>query len=119
VVAYLLGALVVMLVLAFVVLPLVRRPAEPTTIVRGPSPAEERAGIYRALVELELDQRVGKITEADFQETQQALLGRAAALIAEEDASAAAIGERVEREIAAMRESLRAAPEAHASETHP
>jgi len=102
---YALAALVVLAVLAFVVFPLVRG-------VRGvPAPmtagaAQERATIYQELVELELDQRVGKITEADYREQADILLARAASLISEEDAEISAADEQIEREIAAVRASL-------------
>lgn len=111
-VAYALGVLVVVLVLAFVVLPLMRRRAPTTAVAATPSLAERRAEIYRELTELELDQRVGKVSAADYQEQSEALLARAAVLIAAEDAEAAAIDQQVEREIAEVRASLK-----HASET--
>ena len=109
---YLLGALVVTAVISFVVLPLLRtrRPA-PSTIVQTTS-RDERAEIYQELIELELDQRVGKLAEADYRELSDALLARAAALISEEDAQTAALEDQIEREIAAIRASLRTAPEA-------
>jgi cytochrome c553 len=114
--AYALGALVVVGVLAFVVLPLVRRRAAAVTTPATPSLAEQRAEIYRELTELELDQRVGKISERDYREQSEALLARAAALIAAEDAEAATIDERIEREIAEARALLEKAPEAQARE---
>ena len=61
--AYLFGALVVLAVLAFVILPLLRRPALRADSAAGPSTAEQRAEIYRELVELELDRGVGKVVE--------------------------------------------------------
>ena len=105
-VIYLLGALVVLAVLTFVVLPLVRRQARVPAVPPMPSLAEQRAAIYRELTELELDQRVGKVTEADFKETSELLLARAAALISDEDAEAADLDARVEREIAEARARL-------------
>lgn len=103
---YLLGALVVVVVLAFVVLPLVRRRASGSVPVVA-SPADERAAIYGELIELELDQRVGKVDEADYQALSETLLARAAELIAAEDALSGDADSEVEREIAAARESLR------------
>jgi hypothetical protein len=106
---YLFGVLVVVAVLAFVALPLVRRTdadqASPTSV---PASAEERAAIYAELVEPELDHRVGKVSESDFNEQREGLLARAAALIAAEDAELATTDEQIEREIAATREALRA-----------
>lgn len=101
---YLLGGLVVVAVLAFVVLPLVRRTGGETATVASPAPAEERAAIYRELLELELDQRVGKVTEADYKELSEALLARAAALISVEDAESTTVDAAIEHEIAAMRQ---------------
>src|SRR6476619_4174065 len=104
--AYALGALVVVAVLAFVVLPLVRRQASAVLTATTPSLAEQRAEIYQELTELELDQRVGKVSERDYREQSEALLARAAALIATEDAETATIDERIEREIAEARAQL-------------
>jgi cytochrome c-type biogenesis protein CcmI len=109
--AYALGALVVILVLAFVVMPLVRRRATSAAVAATPSLAEQRAEIYRELTELELDQRVGKISAADYQEQSETLLARAAALISAEDAEAAAVDRQIEREIAEARASLKQASE--------
>lgn len=103
---YALAALVVLGVLAFVVLPLVRGVQAPAPSAGASTAAEARAEIYRELVELELDQRVGKVTEADYRDQADALLARAAALISREDAATAAVEEQVEREIAAARVSL-------------
>ena len=114
--AYVLGALVVILVLAFVVLPLVRRRSAPTPVAAMPSLVEQRAEIYRELTELELDQRVGKISAADYQEQSEALLARAAELIAAEDAETAAIDGQIEGEIAEARASLKQASESTAPE---
>jgi Tfp pilus assembly protein PilN len=114
-VAYAIGALVVLLVLAYVVMPLLLR-RQTTTAATGetvlaPSLAEQRASIYRELTELELDQRVGKVAEADFAEQSEALLARAASLISLEDArndtGQTDLDAQVEREIAEVRASLR------------
>ena len=104
---YVLGGLVVLGALAFVIWPLLRPVSTPTTVAESePSPAEQRAAIYRELVELELDQRLGKIDEADHQAQADVLIARAAALIGEDDDTRENIDERLEREIAAERESL-------------
>jgi hypothetical protein len=116
-VAYALGALVVILVLAFVVLPLVRRRAVTARAVAAPSLAVQRAEIYQELTELELDQRVGKISDSDYQEQSEALLARAAALIAVEDAEAALVEQEIEREIAEARASLEETADAQGSRT--
>jgi cytochrome c-type biogenesis protein CcmI len=106
-VEYVLSGLIVVAVLAFVVLPLLRgRRADPEAPV-ALDPAQERAAIYRELLELELDQKVGKIAEADYQEINDALLARAAALISQEDAASISADAEVEREIAEARRALR------------
>jgi hypothetical protein len=105
---YALAALVVLAVLAFVVLPLVRGVEAAPVAPAASTAAQERAAIYQELVELELDQRVGKVAEADYREQADVLLARAAALISEEDAQASAADEQIEREIAAMRAAMHA-----------
>jgi hypothetical protein len=108
---YVLAAVVVVAVLAFVVLPLVRGGTPSPADASAPvvlSAAQERAAIYQELVELELDQRIGKVTADDYREQADALLARAAALISAEDADASAADEQIEREIAAVRAGLHA-----------
>ena len=108
---YLFGGLVVVAVLAFVVLPLLRGgPSHPDTDAEpAPDPARQRAAVYAELLELELDQKVGKIAEADYREVNEALLARAAALISQEDAASTAADAVLEREIAVARAALRRA----------
>jgi uncharacterized membrane protein YccC len=109
--AYLAGAAVVLAVLAFVGWPLVRRqPVLDVPSAATDDPAAQRSRIYRELVELELDHRIGKLTRADFHEQSDALLARAAALIVAEDSQTHDVEEQVEREISAMREALRLTP---------
>jgi hypothetical protein len=106
---YLLGAVVVLAALAFVALPLLRPRQVATQADEAPSLAEQRAEVYRELLELELDQRVGKLDEADYLAQCEALIARAAALMSAEDASLREVDEQIEREIAAQRSALRAA----------
>lgn len=116
---YVLGGLVVVAVLAFVVLPLLRgRQTTPAALVTDSS-TDERAGIYRELLELELDQKVGKITEADYREISEALLARAAALISDEDALVTGADDELEREIAEMRTTLRSTEPTPAKSSSP
>jgi hypothetical protein len=64
--------------------------------------------LYREILDAELDYRLGKLSEADYQETTAGLLSRAAALIdPDEAAGEAEVAALVEREIAAMRQALR------------
>ncbi len=104
---YLLGALATLAALAFVAYPLFRRGAPAMSAVEAPETfAERRAAVYRELLELEFDHRVGKLSDADFRELSEAALERAASVLAEADASQAATDEHLEREIASVRESL-------------
>ena len=104
---YLLGGLVVLIALAFVGWPLLRPPRSvPTGEAPVLSSAEQRAAIYRELLELELDQRLGKLDEADYRALADALLARAAALLSAEDATIESLDEQIEREIAEHRRAL-------------
>jgi hypothetical protein len=119
-VEYLAGALVVCAVLAYVGYPLVRHSQTGAALTGGEgNSADERAAIYRELVELELDHRIGKVTVADFRELSDGLLARAAALIVAEGTETGTIEEQVEHEIAAMRTALRLTPSATTSERQP
>jgi hypothetical protein len=104
---YPLGALVVLAVLAFVALPIVRRGQPRSVVAPAAGPAETRAAIYQELLELELDQKVGKIAEADYRELSEGLLMRAASLISDEDDHPAPEDDAVERAILQARLSLR------------
>ena len=104
---YLLGTIVVVGVLAFVVLPLLRRQQPTPDDQHTIDPTNERTEIYRELLELELDQKVGKIAEADYQEISDAMLARAATLISQEDADSLASDAQLEREIAEARAALK------------
>lgn len=109
--SYVAGAVVVLAVLVFVGWPLIRRqPDTPATRSRQSDPAEQRTQIYRELIELELDHRIGKLTAADYHEQSEAMLGRAAALIVAEDIQVHTVDDQLEREIRAMRAALRLAP---------
>ncbi len=109
-----LGAIVVVLALAFVVYPLLRpkqRAAlEPVRGSESDNPWAARQTIYREMLELEFDHRVGKLDEADFQQLSEDCLARAAALMAESDARRAGADDTVEQEVAALRADLHAAP---------
>jgi hypothetical protein len=108
-VEYLAGALVVLAALAFVAYPLVRRAgAEEAVAERPPSFAERRAAVYRELLELEFDHRVGKLSDADFRQLSDACLARATQLVAEEERETEAIDARIEREVALLRGALAA-----------
>lgn len=106
----LLGALVVALAIGFVVLPLFRSDGAGDESVVEPGSLNgvaARRQIYREVLELEFDHRVGKLTDQDYRALSAACLDRAAALVAEEERQTAAADARVEQEIAEMRRALR------------
>ena len=106
---YLAGTLAVAAALAFVAYPLFRRSASPAPEVEAAdSYAELRAAVYRELLDLEFDHRVGKLSDADFRQLSDACLARAAGLVAAEEQTTEALDARIEREVAAMRAALQA-----------
>lgn len=106
---YLAGAVVVLAALAFVAQPLFRRAEAVTPPDESPeSYAERRAVVYRELLELELDHRIGTLNDADFHQLSDACLARAASLVAAEEQTTEAVDARIEREVAAMRAALHA-----------
>ena len=110
-----LAAAVVGSALAFVAWPLLR-PAgarEEAGVRDGDANSvQQRQLIYAEILELELDHEMGKLSDADYRELSQAALDRAARSLANADATGADRDERLEREIAAARESLRVLPSA-------
>jgi hypothetical protein len=106
----LLGATVVAVAIGFVVWPLFR--TEQSADERAPeagglSGITSRREIYREVLDLELDHRVGKLSDEDYRALSEASLARATALVAEEERQIEAADIRVEQEIAAMRQALR------------
>lgn len=104
---YIVGAVALLAALCFVAYPLFRRspvaPAQPAE----PSFSVQRADVYRELLELEFDHRVGKLNDADFRQLTDACIARASALVAAEERTTKALNARIEREVAAMRAALR------------
>lgn len=107
------AGLVVAVALGYVIQPLLnpRSAIEPskTSDSAMVSLATRRRAIYQEMLELELDYRIGKLDEHDYRELSDACLDRAASLLREEDDQTAATEERAERDVAAMRETLRMA----------
>ena len=106
-----LGALLVVLALAFVAYPLLRPRAAPDAHVAEVDEAAgstvDRYNVYREMLDLDFEHRLGKLNDDDYRELSEACLARAAELLAQEDARESEAAERAEREIAAMREALR------------
>jgi hypothetical protein len=105
----LLGATVVAVAIGFVVWPLFRpaQTADEPRAEAAPSGIANRRQIYREVLELEFDHRVGKLTDEDHRSLSEACLARATALVAEEERRIEAAERRVEQEIAEMRRALR------------
>lgn len=103
---YVASALAVLAALTFVAYPLVRgnRP-ERTASDQALTLAEQRAEIYRELLELEFDRRVGKLNEADFRQLSDACVARASELVDAEEVLTESIERRIEREVALARRS--------------
>jgi hypothetical protein len=103
-----LGLLLALSALAFVLYPIVR-PAPASDFNQDDTELEERrAAIYRQILDVEFDQRLGKLSEADGRELSESLLSQAAALLAGEPASRHDIEAQLEWEILAIRRALAA-----------
>ncbi|MBI4492128.1 MAG: hypothetical protein HY690_04985 [Chloroflexi bacterium] len=98
-----LGLLLAALAIAFVLYPLAR-PGRPQP---GEEPRDElalrRAAIYREVLDLEFDRKLGKLSEADYRTSSAALLQRAAALLEQAAVAEQELDARLEQEIAAAR----------------
>ena len=114
------GIVLVAMVAAFALLPLLRGTSEqlvPVTTTSDNPASLERFELYRQVLELEFDYRVGKLAQADYEQLTAELLARAGSLLRDERASAPAgvgpgldeLDEEIEREIAAARKALAAA----------
>ena len=106
-----LAGLLVTATLAFVVYPLIRPPAaSQAEVVEQATPphhlTSRRHAIYRDIVDLQFDRRMGKLTQADYQQLSEESLRRAADLLAQGDAADAQLEAHVEREIEATRAAL-------------
>ena len=105
------GLILALLAVSFVLYPILRpRPAPAGQPAASLERAERRHAIYRQILDIEFDQRVGKIADADARDLSAALLREAADLLptepstepgTEPDADA-----EIEREIAAVRRAL-------------
>lgn len=104
------GILLAVLVILFVLHPLISGDGgEREGTERRSELAEQRRLLYEQIIELEFDQRVGKVSAADARELSARLLQQAAALLAAERATEETAEKEVEREIEALRRTLAAA----------
>ena len=107
-----LGLLLGVLALAFVLYPILRpRPVREEALAEAAELAERRYALYRQIVDIEFDERVGKIEASDAQAMTGALLAEAAALLETESAAERDLEREIEREVAAVRRALGAARE--------
>jgi hypothetical protein len=102
-----LGVGLVLLAIAFVLLPLFQK--DQAAQIDAPDPAVVRAGLYRQILDAELDARLGKLEGPEYEELRVGLLREAAALIVASDGGLdvnADVAARVEDEIAAARAAM-------------
>jgi hypothetical protein len=103
-----LGLLLASLALVFVLYP-VLKPTPDSEVTRDDAElAERRRALYRQILEIEFDQRLGKLDETDARELSERLLSQAAELMASESSAEHEIEARVESEIQAARRALAA-----------
>ena len=103
----LLGLLLGLLAVGFVLYPLVRPGvARARAVDLTAELVEQRFALYRQILDIELDQRMGKIDPADAEQLSASLLAQAAALLAQQSTAVEAIDRQIEREIEATRQTL-------------
>ena len=105
-----LGLLLGLLALAFVLYPILR-PERAAAGERSawPELEERRGSIYRQIIELEFDAKLGKVSGDDARELTASLLREAAELLAAQSTSERDVEAQIEREIAALRRAMAAA----------
>ena len=101
-----LGLLLASLALVFVLYPVLKPTPDSEVTQDDAELAERRRALYRQILEVEFDQRLGKLDEADARELSESLLSQAAALLAGESSVWRDIEAQVEREILAVRRAL-------------
>jgi cytochrome c-type biogenesis protein CcmI len=77
------GLLLALLALAFVLYPLLRPPSI-TADEQAADSSERREAIYRQVLDIELEQQMGKIDEAEARELKAGLMRQAEALVSVE-----------------------------------
>ncbi len=108
---YALAAVVVLLAVGVVLHPLVssavpRAPADAGSSDHNARVDHQRAAIYQEIAELQFDRGLGKLDDADLRALEDALLARAAALLAQEERVKARLDLAIEREVAIVRARL-------------
>ncbi len=105
------GVVLVLLGVVLVLYPVLRRAADKMTPpldhdAGDDNLAARRVSVYRELLDLEFDWRVGKLSAEDYYQLCQALKAQAAELLRLEEQTDRELEERLEREVAALRQRL-------------
>lgn len=107
-------AVLVVVVIAFIAYPLLKGEAHPTTVTPDAldSVIAQRDSAYDAIRDLDFDYQMGKLSKADYEQLRDRYKARAAQALQEIDAAAgtAGAGERIEDEVARLRQRRAAAP---------
>jgi hypothetical protein len=106
------GLLIALAALLFVLYPLVTTSPRAATVASIDEAAERRRDLYRQILELEFDQKLGKLDESDAREQSEQLLRQAAALLPADGTVPPDASAEIEREIAALRQALAGAARA-------
>jgi hypothetical protein len=108
----LVGLLLSGLALIFVLYPIVRAAGRRTPLEAEPLELpERRRALYQQVLDLEFDQRLGKVSDEDAREQSAVLLREAAGLLALEADGERDLDAGIEREVAAVRRAMLAVRE--------
>jgi hypothetical protein len=103
------GILLVGVAAAFALVPFARGAPDDTESSPALPAHDERLKIYQQVLELELDQELGKLSEDDYRTLSGGLLAEASVLLEQERGATAALDDELEQEIAAARAAFAAA----------
>jgi uncharacterized protein YceH (UPF0502 family) len=103
------GVLLVGIAAAFALVPFARGAGDADEISPTLPAQDERMNIYQQVLELELDQELGKLSDEDYRSLSSGLLAQASVLLREERGATAALDDELEQEIAAARAAFAAA----------
>jgi hypothetical protein len=103
------GILLVGLAAAFALVPFARGAPDDSETSPALPAHDERLKIYGQVLELELDQELGKLSEDDYRALSSGLLAQASVLLQEERGVTTALDDELEQEIAAARAAFAAA----------
>ena len=95
-----------LLALAYIATPLRRAPAIPVDVDSDSELEERKHQALVAIIDLESERDVGKLSQADFEDLRMTYESEALAALSELDAVATWGGDQLEREIAAARAEL-------------